>query len=434
VALQWAVCGAASKPSPAATVEGRFCVCVGDTSRKETMTTPFKPKRRSSDSEARDAGTTRQASVDLGGMLAGTTTTARDTKAGVARGHLGSPNVLFRPDALGHKSAKKSRKRRRAQGAASCPTARKDEHELADDGLGGDLAVGTTGESHDATTVVDVAKRETNNKKNKKKRKREQQGDGEGTGAVTATTVVRLVPTPAVPAPATAGANNPPKKPNAMSTSATKTSSSVEGATARSGTRPVEPLSHPFPTDPGDHCETPLQAYKDVEPVLVALAKALGKTKATLRILDPFYCDGAARRHLHELGFTSARNDNADWYELLRTGTVPDHDVLLTNPPYSGGHLRRILVHVAKSNKPALLLLPRCECCSCAATLLQKALVHQPRAPRNSADTVTLPRAHKARGWFCTNHFTRLLLSNAAAVFEPLYWPNMHIAVATRSQ
>jgi hypothetical protein len=413
------------------------------------MATPFKPKRRkttelksgssdSTDSQARVG--TQQASVDIGGTLAGTSTSARarDTKAGLARGHLGSPKVLFRPDALGHKSAKKSRKRRRTQGAASCPTTRKDEHELADDGpgvVGGDLAVVTTGESLDATTVVDVAKRETKNKKNKKKnkRKREQQGDGEGTGAVTATTVV---PTPGVPAPAPASANKHPKKPNAMSTSSTKTSSSVEGATAtaRSGARSVEPLSHPFPTDPGDHCETPLQAYKDVEPVLVALAKAIGKTKATLRILDPFYCDGAARRHLHELGFTSARNDNADWYERLRTGTVPDHDVLLTNPPYSGGHLRRILEHVAKSNKPALLLLPRCECRSCAATLLQKALVHHTRAPRNSADTVTLPRATGVRGLFCTNRFTRLLLSNAGAVFEPLHWPNTHIAVAARSQ
>ena len=153
--------------------------------------------------------------------------------------------------------------------------------------------------------------------------------------------------------------------------SATKHSISVGGAALRVCVPPAGPLNHPFPTDPGDHCETPLQAYRDIEPVLAALANALGKTKATLRILDPFYCDGAARRHLHTLGFVSARNDNADWYERLRTGTVPEHDVLLTNPPYSGGHLRRILEHVAGSSKPALLLLPRCEC---AAVRLSGAL------------------------------------------------------------
>lgn len=45
---------------------------------------------------------------------------------------------------------------------------------------------------------------------------------------------------------------------------------------------------HPFPTEYGDHFETPLQAYRDVEGALSSLAKRLGKKRKHLKIWDPY--------------------------------------------------------------------------------------------------------------------------------------------------
>jgi hypothetical protein len=52
--------------------------------------------------------------------------------------------------------------------------------------------------------------------------------------------------------------------------------------------------SLPFETDSADHAETPTDAYFHIAPLLDLLAKACGKTRATLRIYDPFFCDGAS--------------------------------------------------------------------------------------------------------------------------------------------
>lgn len=45
---------------------------------------------------------------------------------------------------------------------------------------------------------------------------------------------------------------------------------------------------HPFPTEYGDHFETPLQAYRDIEGPLALLSKLLGKKRRHLRIWDPY--------------------------------------------------------------------------------------------------------------------------------------------------
>lgn len=45
---------------------------------------------------------------------------------------------------------------------------------------------------------------------------------------------------------------------------------------------------HPFPTEYGDHFETPLQAYRDIEGALTLLSKLLGKKRKHLRIWDPY--------------------------------------------------------------------------------------------------------------------------------------------------
>lgn len=127
-------------------------------------------------------------------------------------------------------------------------------------------------------------------------------------------------------------------------------------------TTPVASRDHPFEVDAADHCETPFQAYQDIEPFLFRIALALKKPKEKLRIYDPYFCEGSVVAHLARLGFTSVHNVNEDFYRNVEEGNIPEHDVLLTNPPYSGDHFRRILSFCGASTKPWLLLLPNFVC------------------------------------------------------------------------
>lgn len=116
----------------------------------------------------------------------------------------------------------------------------------------------------------------------------------------------------------------------------------------------------PFDADPTDHCETPFKAYRDIEPLLFKIALALKKSKAELRIYDPYYCEQSCVKHLAQLGFTDVYNRNEDFYATLRSGNVPEHDVVVTNPPFSADHIERALRFCVTQNRgrPWLLLLP----------------------------------------------------------------------------
>jgi hypothetical protein len=72
--------------------------------------------------------------------------------------------------------------------------------------------------------------------------------------------------------------------------------------------RPTLP-SLPFETDADDHCETSLQAYRDIRPFLVQLSMALKKQPRDLVIYDPYYCTGRVKDHLLELGFPNVHNE-----------------------------------------------------------------------------------------------------------------------------
>jgi hypothetical protein len=118
--------------------------------------------------------------------------------------------------------------------------------------------------------------------------------------------------------------------------------------------------AHPFEADLGDHCETPLEAYADVAPLLRGLARDLGVTAKDLRIYDPYYCEGGMRGHFAALGFHTVINRNVDFYrEPLAADAF---DVLVTNPPYSADHVPKILSFCAElsasARKPWLLLVP----------------------------------------------------------------------------
>jgi len=99
-----------------------------------------------------------------------------------------------------------------------------------------------------------------------------------------------------------------------------------------------------------------------VEPLLFRLAERLGKTKETLRVYDPYYCEGSMVAHLERLGFTHVHNVNEDCYKVWAAKRTPAYDVLITNPPYSADHMQRILAFAVASGKPWLLLLPNFVC------------------------------------------------------------------------
>ena len=118
----------------------------------------------------------------------------------------------------------------------------------------------------------------------------------------------------------------------------------------------------PFEAEPDDHCESPPEAYEDLAATLDVVAAALGRDRSNLRIYDPYYCSGAVARHLRALGFEQVRNEREDFYEVLRSERLPPHDVVVTNPPYSSDHVRRLLAFCAANAKPYCLLLPNYVC------------------------------------------------------------------------
>jgi hypothetical protein len=131
---------------------------------------------------------------------------------------------------------------------------------------------------------------------------------------------------------------------------------------ARAPVTPAAKSALSFASDWHDHCETPFEAYRDVEPLLFQLAQRCGRSKAQLRIYDPYYCEGSMVRHLARLGFTDVYNRDEDCYAAWASGGAPDFDVLVTNPPYSGDHIRRCCDFAARCGRPWLLLLPSFVC------------------------------------------------------------------------
>lgn len=125
-------------------------------------------------------------------------------------------------------------------------------------------------------------------------------------------------------------------------------------------------LEFPFQTDPDDHCESPAESYRDIDSILKALVTS-NREAHQLEIYDPYYCNGSVVRHLSEIGFSNVYNKKEDCYKTWspqdRTQSYPSFDVLLTNPPYSGDHISRLINHIfsedfLNSRKPWLLLMP----------------------------------------------------------------------------
>ena len=132
----------------------------------------------------------------------------------------------------------------------------------------------------------------------------------------------------------------PPKKKKRRKAKRKKAADSWTQPTAR----------HAFDVStPSDHAETPVNAYEDLAPFL----RAVGG-----RVYDPYYCDGGVVRRLQALGFRDVINENRDFYADIESESVPRHDILMTNPPYSGDHVDRLISHVVAAKRPFALLIP----------------------------------------------------------------------------
>lgn len=126
----------------------------------------------------------------------------------------------------------------------------------------------------------------------------------------------------------------------------------------------------PYETDPDDHCESPLEAYEDIVTLLQSHARRLypkrssaSEAQQQLTIYDPYYCNGRVASLLKCLGFPNVYNRKEDCYQVWNDPTrYPKFDILITNPPYSGDHVEKLIEHaVGKqvTNKPWMLLMVR---------------------------------------------------------------------------
>ncbi|KAL7447190.1 hypothetical protein ACHAXM_011182 [Skeletonema potamos] len=127
------------------------------------------------------------------------------------------------------------------------------------------------------------------------------------------------------------------------------------------GATPAGP-SFPYKTDEDDHCETPLQAYTDIQSILDALCKSMGKSKSSLKIYDPYFCNGSVVNHLASLGYPNVYNKKENCYAVWEAQQEPPFDVFITNPPYSADHIDKLMTYITSTckfgPKPWLLLMP----------------------------------------------------------------------------
>eukprot|EP00928_Gymnodinium_smaydae_P042972 TRINITY_DN28895_c0_g1_i1.p1 TRINITY_DN28895_c0_g1~~TRINITY_DN28895_c0_g1_i1.p1 ORF type:complete len:453 (+),score=117.31 TRINITY_DN28895_c0_g1_i1:69-1361(+) len=144
-----------------------------------------------------------------------------------------------------------------------------------------------------------------------------------------------------------------------------------DGAAVSEAVAGSMPKAYPFHAEASDHCETSPQAFADVQPLLELLAARLGKKPGELALWDPYFCAGASKRHLSELGFPQVHNECEDFYEVIANGSEPAHDVVVTNPPYSdppdaaAPHPARLLRYLQDRGTPFMALMP--EYCASAA-------------------------------------------------------------------
>eukprot|EP00750_Incisomonas_marina_P000785 INCI10586.1.p1 GENE.INCI10586.1~~INCI10586.1.p1 ORF type:complete len:307 (-),score=69.47 INCI10586.1:180-977(-) len=125
-------------------------------------------------------------------------------------------------------------------------------------------------------------------------------------------------------------------------------------------------LWHPFEADYCDHFATSKRAFADIAPVLRCLGEQAGhctdlkKTPPSNEVViyDPYYCDGAMKTIVGALGFPNIRHENVDFYQCIAHGLTPDHDIIVSNPPYSEDHKIKCMKYCVADKRPWLLAMP----------------------------------------------------------------------------
>lgn len=109
-----------------------------------------------------------------------------------------------------------------------------------------------------------------------------------------------------------------------------------------------------------DDRETPLKAIEDIFPIIISIKIYKQSQLEDIQIYDPYYCNGNIKIRLQSLGLNinKIQNEPIDCYQAQKKNLVKPFDLLLSNPPYSGDHIRRCIQYSVKSKKPWLLLLP----------------------------------------------------------------------------
>lgn len=119
-----------------------------------------------------------------------------------------------------------------------------------------------------------------------------------------------------------------------------------------------EEILYPYEVQAEDHCETPIEAYEDLQCFLNFIGEKLNKTPEQLFIYDPFFCEGSMVERMTALGYKNVYNRKEDFYQVQESNSVPDYDVLMTNPPYSQDHMEKLVRFCVNSRKPFALLVP----------------------------------------------------------------------------
>ena len=161
--------------------------------------------------------------------------------------------------------------------------------------------------------------------------------------------------------------------------------------TATGSSRKQWSRSFPYQVDYNDHFETPRVAYEDILPLIDCLSLPLSssssekkgsktrtRTRKDMTVYDPYYCNGRTKTLLEGMGgFGCVVHECRDFYQDQINGTVPHHDILITNPPYSDSHKEKCLRYCLSSlrlrHRPFFVLLPN----YVAAKEYYQTLLHQ---------------------------------------------------------
>jgi hypothetical protein len=113
-----------------------------------------------------------------------------------------------------------------------------------------------------------------------------------------------------------------------------------------------------FQANYNDHFETPLIAYQDI----LCILDTLEPQRNNQTIYDPYYCNGRTAILLRQLGFDKVAHAKRDFYKDVKNDKIPNHDTLITNPPFSESHKQKCIdfciTQFLTKERPFFLLMP----------------------------------------------------------------------------